>query len=65
MSALNLDLVQTEGRIGLICSFVRVGMCMHSGRHSSKTESTSAPLSFPTVAYKALRPKSGEENLKA
>lgn len=30
VSVLNLDSVKNEGRIGIICSFIQIGMCMHS-----------------------------------
>lgn len=35
VSVLNLDSVQNERRIGIICSFVQIGMCVCPGISSS------------------------------
>lgn len=63
VSVLNLDLVQSEGRIGIICSFVQVGTCMHLGMSFFQGGEYKC-VNFPAVAYKTLVLKSGKENLK-
>lgn len=63
VSVLNLDLVQDEGRIGIICSFVQVGTCMHLGM-SFFQDGEYKCVNFPTVAYKTLALKLERKILK-
>lgn len=65
VSVLNLDSVQNERRIGIICSFVQIGMCVRPGISSSGAREYRCAPSFPAVAYRALVPRSRKENLKA
>lgn len=54
MSALNLDLVQNEGRIGLIRPLVQLGMCAHPGRASFQAREDERAPSFPKALLAEL-----------
>lgn len=65
VSVLNLDSVQNEGRIGIICSFVQATICVHSETPFFQDfQEIRNMLASPTIAYKAPVLKSRKTSLQ-
>lgn len=65
VSVLNLDSVQNEGRIGIICSFVQATICVHSETPFFQDfQEIRNMLASPTIAYKAPVLKSRKASLQ-